>query len=379
MYTRMMTYTLNKSCFIFGPRGTGKSTWIKKNFPDAYAIDLLESEKFIELSANPQRLEQSIPEGKTTIVIDEIQRVPDILNEVHRLIEKNHYRFILTGSSARKLRRKNVNLLAGRALTYSFYPLTALELGKDFNLQHSLRYGHLPCAYTEPDPKKYLESYIQTYLREEVQQEGLVRNLGSFVRFLEIASFSQGSILNMSSIARECSIERKVVENYFGIIEDLLIAYKVPVFTKKAKRRMIAHQKFYFFDSGVYQALRPRGPLDTTEEIEGASAETLLFQELRAVNEYCNLGYQIFYWHTAENEEVDFILYGENGIKAFEIKRTSRVNDEMFRGLELFLKDYPMSKAFLIYGGDKGFSRGPITVIPFKEALLSLPELLKAG
>lgn len=377
MYTRIMKYVPAKSFFLFGPRGTGKSTWIRTNFPDAFLVDLLESETFISLTANPQRLEKMIPQGQTTIIIDEVQRIPELLNEVHRLIEKFHFRFILSGSSARQLRRKGVNLLAGRALTYWFHQLTALELGEDFNLQHSLKYGHLPCAYTEHDPKKYLESYIQTYLREEVQQEGLVRNLGSFSRFLEAASFSQCGILNTSAIARECSVDRKVVENYFHIVEDLLIAYRLPVFTKKAKRKMIARQKFFFFDTGVYQTLRPKGPLDSPQEIEGGALETLFFQELKALNDYLELGYQLYYWHTASDEEVDFVLYGERGILAFEVKRSARITDDMFKGLNLFLKDYSEAKAFLVYGGDKKFSHGPITVLPIKDALFSLPELLR--
>ena len=160
----------------------------------------------------------------------------------------------------------------------------------------------------------------------------MTRNLGAFSRFLEAASFSQGAIVNTSSVARECGIERKVVENYFSILEDLLIGYKVPVFTKKAKRRMAAHQKFYFFDAGIYRTLRPSGPLDSPEEIEGMALETLLFQELKGVNDCLKLGYDLYYWHTANRVEVDFILYGRRGLKAFEVKRTSRISESMLRG-----------------------------------------------
>ena len=166
----------------------------------------------------------------------------------------------------------------------------------------------MPSVYIEEDPKAYLESYVKTYLEEEIQQEGLTRNLAGFARFLEAASFSQGSVLNISSVARECSVERKVVENYFLILEDLLMAYRVPVFTKEAKRRMFTHPKFYFFDAGVYRTLRPAGPLDMPEEIEGTSLETLLFQELNAANTNYKLGYKIYYWRTAANTEVDFVF-----------------------------------------------------------------------
>src|SRR3990167_2118447 len=232
MFSRLLKPPKNKSFFLFGPRGTGKTTWVKSAFPDALYLDLLEAEIFNDLLANPQRLENYIPINfKDFVIIDEIQRIPNLLNEVHRLIEKSHQKFILTGSSARKLRKKGENLLAGRALTYFLHPLTAFELGSDFNLGKSLAYGQLPSVLIEEDPKKYLESYVKTYLEEEIFQECLTRNLSAFARFLETASFSQGSVLNTSAVAREAAIERKVVENYFLILEDLLIGYKIPVFS----------------------------------------------------------------------------------------------------------------------------------------------------
>jgi len=377
MYPRLIKPPKDKSLFLFGPRGTGKTTWVKTTFPDAIYLDLLEAELFNDLLAHPQRLENFIlKEFDDWIIIDEVQRIPELLNEVHRLIEKYRYKFILTGSSARKIRRKGTNLLAGRALTYSLHPLTALELGKDFNLNHSLRYGQLPCVYTEKDPKGYLESYVKTYLEEEIRQEGLTRNLSAFARFMESASFSQGSILNISSIARDCAVERKVVENYFTILEDLLIAYRIPVFTKKAKRRLVAHPKFYFFDVGVYRTLRPTGPLDMPEEIEGSAFETLFFQEINAINSALNLGYKIYYWRTANNIEIDFVLYGEKGIFAFEIKRTGKVSKPMLRGLISFLKDYPMARTYLIYGGQRRMREGTIEIISMNEILNELPVIL---
>ena len=377
MYSRLIYPPEGKSFFLFGPRGTGKTTWVKMAFPKAVYADLLEARLFNNLLANPQRLENLIPEGfKDWIIIDEVQRVPELLNEVHRLIEKYKYKFILTGSSARKIKRKGQNLLAGRALTYYMHPLTVSELGKDFNLGHSLKYGQLPSVYIEKDPQAYLESYVKTYLEEEIQQEGLTRNLAGFARFLEAASFSQGSILSISSVARECSVERKVVESYFSILEDLLMAYRLPVFTKKAKRRMISHPKFYFFDVGVYRTLRPAGPLDMPEEIEGASLETLLFQELNAANTDYGLGYKIYYWRTAGNAEVDFVLYGDKGMRAFEIKRTARVSGVMLKGLKSFLQDYPMSKAYFVYGGSREMRDGRISILPIEDALRRLPELL---
>ena len=292
------------------------------------------------------------------------------------IIEKNKYKFILTGSSARKIRRKGVNLLAGRALSYHLYPLTAVELGDNFDLNHSLAYGQLPCVYTEKNPKAYIESYVKTYLEEEVRQEGFARNLGAFFRFLEAASFSQGSVLNISSVARDCSVERKVVENYFTILEDLLVAYRIPVFTKKAKRRLVVHPKFYFFDVGLYRTLRPTGPLDMPEEIGGHAFETLFLQELRAINAYFKLDYNIFYWMTSNKIEVDFVLYGDKGIKAFEIKRTGKLSSSMLRGLRAFQKDYPGAKTYFIYGGERRLREGDIAILPIKDALKELPQIL---
>jgi predicted AAA+ superfamily ATPase len=362
---------------LFGPRGTGKTTWIKATYPESIYIDLLEAELFNDILANPQRLENFIPRGyRNFIIIDEVQKIPEILNEVHRLIEKFRYKFILTGSSARKLRRKGPNLLAGRALTYNMYPLTVSELGKDFDLNHSLCYGHLPCAFTEPHPKKYLESYVKTYLEQEIMQEGLTRNLSSFARFLESASFSQGSVLNISEIARECAIERKTVENYFSILEDLLIAYRIPVFTRRAKRRLTAHTKFYYFDAGVFKTLRPTGPLDMPEEIQGAGLETLFLQEIMALNSYLNLGYKIFFWRTSNNIEVDFILYGEHGIKAFEIKRTAKITSQMLKGLRFFKNDYPMAKTYMIYCGNRRMQQDEIEILPADEIFHKLTEIL---
>lgn len=377
MYSRIIKYPENRSFFLFGPRGTGKTTWVKQTFPSAIYIDLLESRLFNDLLADPQRLENFIPVGfRDWIIIDEVQKIPELLNEVHRLIEKDKYKFILTGSSARKLRRKGPNLLAGRALNYSMYPLTVLELGKDYNLNHSLTFGHLPSVYVESNPQGYLESYIKTYLQEEIQQEGLTRNLGVFSRFLEAASFSQGSVLNISEVARECAVERKVVENYFTILEDLLLAYRVPIFTKRAKRRLIAHPKFYFFDVGIYRAVRPMGPLDKPEEVDGISYESLFFQELLAINDYLELGYKIYYWRTSNNTEVDFVLYGARGLKVFEVKRKGRVTRSDLRGLRAFLNDYPPAEAYCIYGGERQMSEGDINILPMEYTLKNLATIL---
>ncbi len=383
MYSRIIQFPPSKSFFLFGPRATGKTTWLRQLFPEAVYIDLLKSDVYTMLLAAPERLVQMIPpDCREPVIIDEVQRVPELLNEVHRLIEQTknqkNSRFILTGSSARKLRAKGVNLLAGRALTRFMHPLTVQELGNDFSLETSLTFGHLPAIYSEPDPADYLASYIQTYLREEVQQEGLTRNLQVFARFLEAASFSQGSVLNISEVARDCGAGRKLAEQYFNILDDLLLAYRLPVFTKRAKRRMVSHPKFYFFDAGVYRTIRPRGPLDRPEEIDGMALETLVFQELLAVNDLHRLGYELFYWRTSNGREVDFVLYGERGIIAIEVKRAAKIRSKELRGLKAFGRDYPMASLYMFYGGDTRMYIDDITLIPVTEALQQLVQLCGA-
>ncbi|MBI4594521.1 MAG: ATP-binding protein [Candidatus Rokubacteria bacterium] len=377
MYPRIIEPPSRQSFFLFGPRGVGKTAWLRARFPDALIFDLLESETYTRLLAAPSRLADQIPAAyKGWVVLDEIQRLPDLLNEVHRLIEARRLRFVLTGSSARKLRRRGVNLLAGRALTRFMHPLTAGELGGDFDLRRALRYGCLPFACTEPDPRDYLRSYVTTYLREEVQQEGFARNLAAFARFLEAASFSQAAVLNMAAVARESAVSAKVVEDYFSILEDLLIAVRLPVFAKRAKRRVVAHPKFYFFDAGVYQAIRPKGPLDPPDEISGAALETLFLEQLRALNDYLGLGYALSYWRTAAGEEVDFVLYGARGLVAFEVKMAQRVRSDDLRGLRRFREAYPQARAFLVYTGRRRWREAEIEILPADDALERLADLI---
>ena len=369
-----------KSFFLFGPRGTGKTTWLKHRLPEALFVNLLQSEYYNRLSANPGHLRQLIPPDHTGwTVIDEVQRIPALLNEVHDLIEARGLVFVLTGSSARSLRRREVNLLAGRALTYRMHPLTAVEQQEAFNLRDSVQLGHLPARFSESDPAKYLKDYVQTYLREEVMQESLTRNIGHFSHFLEVASFSQGVTINISAVAREAHIERSVAENYFSILEDLLIAVRLPVFSRKAKRKLISQKKFYLFDAGVFRAIRPVGPLDSDAEIDGPALETLVLQELRAVNDYYEYGYQISYWRTRSGLEVDFVLYGPRGLLAIEIKRSTQIQPKDTRALREFKKDYPPAKCFVLYGGPSPVYMDDVTVLPVEHALRNLHHILGNG
>lgn len=379
MFKRILKLPLNgnSSIFLFGPRGTGKTSYIKEYLKKYFYLDLLDFSVYGMLKADPSRLETLIPSNyKEWIVIDEVQRIPELLNEVHRLIEHKGFKFILTGSSARSLRKAGTNLLAGRALTYTMHPLIIQELENEFSMPHALKYGLLPSVINHADPKKYLESYVQTYIREEVMQEGLTRNIGAFARFLEVASFSQGQILNVSEIARELSINRLVVANYFDILEDLLLSSRISVFAQRAKRKVIAHQKFYFFDVGVYRTLRPMGPLDSVEEAEGASLETLFLQSLRAVNDYYNLGYKIYFWRTQTGEEVDFVIYGSSGFHAFEIKRSATITSKSLKGLKTFGKEYPEAKLHILFSGKQKEFHGNVTAIPFEQILQELPEVI---
>lgn len=377
MIKRLLSLPSAKSCFLFGPRGTGKTSWVKTQFPQAIYVDLLESNTYIQLLSSPSFLEQLIPKDfQGFVIIDEVQKIPQLLNEVHRLIESKKLSFILTGSSARQLRQRGVNLLAGRALRYAMHPLTVLELGDAFDMQKVLRWGLLPALLSEQDAALYLDAYVATYLREEVLQEGLTRNLASFSRFLEAASFSQGAVLNISQVARECAVDRKTVESYFQILEDLLLSYRIPVFTKRAKREVVVHPKFFYFDVGVYRNIRPVGPLDTPEEVDGPALETLFLQNLLAINDYFHYEYELFYWRTQTGIEVDFVLYGARGLIAFEIKRSKRVSAMDTRGLRAFKEEYPIAKLYLLYGGDKELHQDDVTVLPFEQALMQLSKLL---
>lgn len=379
MFERLLKKPLSsrKSFFLFGPRGVGKTTWLKHHLPQALFVNLLRAEFHTPLAANPGRLEALIPpDYDDWVIIDEIQRLPTLLNEIHNLIEARRLNFILTGSSARTLRRKGVNLLAGRALTHHMHPLTTAEQQDAFSLRDSLQFGHLPARFSENDPAKYLKDYVQTYLWEEVMQESLTRNIGHFSRFLEVASFCQGETLNISNIAREAHIKRPVVENYFSILEDLLIATRLPVFARKAKRKLVSQRKFYFFDAGAFRAVRPLGVLDSEAEIDGPALETLVLQELRALNDYRGYDYQIFFWRTRNNLEIDFILDGPHGLLAMEIKRSTHIQPKDTRALKEFKKDYPDARCFIFYGGTATLYLDDITALPIERTLKNLDQLL---
>jgi len=361
--------------FLLGPRGTGKTWLTQRLFPQALRVDLLEPETLRSLSARPERLRELIgarPEV-LQVVIDEVQKLPELLEVVHLLIEdKQGVQFIFTGSSARKLRRGGVNLLGGRAAQKSLHPFMAAELGLQFKLDEALSLGMLPVVRGGKVPEEILRAYNGLYLREEVQMEGLVRNIGNFSRFLEAISFSQAAVLNLANVARECHVNRRTVEGYLEILEDLLLAFRVPVFTRRAQRELAAHPKFFFFDAGVFRANRPSGPLDAPSEIDGAALESLVAQHLLAWCDYSCGNHQLHYWQTRSKVEVDFVIYGESGLYALEVKNSDQVRPADLRGLKNFGEDFPESRRWLLYRGKERLLRDGILCVPCEEFLLQL-------
>ena len=359
------------SFFLFGPRGTGKSTWLRQHFSEALFIDLLAPETYQELQARPERLRELVlgTPDKPVVVLDEVQRIPELLNVVHDLIERKLGRqFVLTGSSARKLRRGGVDLLAGRARYRTLHPFMAAEL-PDFDLGKALDIGLLPLVVDDPSPLDVLASYAALYLREEVQLEGWVRNVGQFARFLEAVSFSHAAVLNVSNIARESQIERKTVAGYLEILEDLLLSFQVPVFTRRRRRQTVAHPKLYLFDAGVFRSLRPTGPLDRPEEIDGAALEGLVAQHLRAWIAYSGSDCKLYYWRTRHGVEVDFVVYGSRGFWAVEVKNTSTVRSQDTRSLRTFLAEYPECQVMLLHRGRQRLRIGDVWCLPALEFL----------
>jgi predicted AAA+ superfamily ATPase len=366
---------VKQSFFLFGPRGTGKSTWVHRHLPESFVIDLLAPDVYRSYSGRPERLRDILEARADTqiIVIDEIQKAPQLLDVVHYLMEKHRdWQFILTGSSARKLKRAGVDLLAGRALIKTMHPFMAAELGDKFSMQDALIAGMVPLIVNAADPTEALKAYATLYIREEVQMEGLVRNIGNFSRFLEAASFSQGSVLNMIEVARDCQIGRKAAESYFSILEDLLLAYRLPVFTKRAKRHLSSHPKFYFFDAGVFRSIRPTGPLDTPQEIDGAALEGLVAQHLRAWIAYSGNAANLYFWRTKSGNEVDFVVYGENVFCAIEVKNTANLRSRSVNSLAAFKEDYPEAEVCLLYRGKERIYHKKVLCLPCEEFLMNL-------
>lgn len=350
-YTPRLITPPNQSYFLLGPRGTGKSTWLKHQYPNALRIDLLLGEEERRYASHPERIRDvahALPAG-STLIIDEVQRVPRLLPEIHALIEeKLGIQYILTGSSARKLRKAVSDLLGGRALLRHLGPYLAAELGERFQLSQALTTGMIPLICESSNPQETLQQYLNLYLRQEVQEEGLVRQIGDFARFLEIVSFSHASIWTTTEISREANIKRSTVDNYFHVLEDLLLAFSLPVFSRRAKRALISHPKFYFFDAGVYRILRPQGLLDSSAEIEGLALEGLVAQHLRSWTQAQSAPHSLSFWRTQTKLEVDFVVYGPRGFWAIGVKRSAHLSPGDIRAMRAFAEEYPEATCFFV-------------------------------
>ncbi len=354
MYQRIQNLKLSaqETCFLWGPRQTGKSTLLRMLFPQAIRYDLLLSTEYQRLLREPNIVrEECLATGinessqRSPVIIDEIQKLPALLDEVHWLMENKGLRFILCGSSARKLKRGQANLLGGRGVRYELYPLVFPEV-PNFSLTKALNSGLIPRHYDSPKPKRLIQSYVGDYLKEEVVAEALTRNVPTFSRFLEVAALSNGEILNYTNIARECGISSPTVKEYFQILEDTLIGRQLPAFRKRKKRRLITSPKFYFFDLSPVIHLTRRGKVVPGSELFGRAFEHYMWMEIVANSSYSELFYPISYWRTASGFEVDFIL-GDHEI-AIEVKSTELANATHLKGLRRFKEEYSVRRSILV-------------------------------
>ncbi len=338
---------LDCSIFLFGARQTGKTTLLQQQFPKTIFIDLLDSNVRQRFHRHPELLYETLidqPEG-TLVIIDEIPEVPKLLNEVHRLIVYRRLVFILCGSSARKLKRKGHNTLGGRAVPMYLYPLVSAEI-TDFDIDRAVTYGMIPSHYLAKNPQRMLAGYIDIYLKEEIKEESLVRNLDSFSRFLEVAALTDGEIVNNNNIAQDCGVHASTVNAYFDILEDTLIGYRIPAFRKVMKRRLIQAPKFYYFDIGVANHLLHRKELVRGTAEYGHAFEHLVIQELYAWLHYNNSEEELFYWRTYTGVEVDAVI-GDARV-AIEIKSAEEVLPRHLKGLKAFGEEYPQSRRIIV-------------------------------
>lgn len=351
-----------KSFFLFGPRATGKTTLIRRQLAKtATIIDLLDSRYFLRLSSAPHELESIIAAAPADIiVIDEIQRIPELLNEIHRLIETRKTTFLLTGSSARKLRRGKVNLLAGRVWNAGMFPLIYREL-PDFDLNRYLRYGGLPAVYLSRHPEEELAAYADTYLKEEIMAEGLIRRLPPFSRFLKTIALANGTMINFTKLANDCQVPPSTVTEYVRLLEDTLVGFLLPAWTESRKRKAIKTGKFYFFDPGVTHTLAGTETLDRNSNLYGTSFEQFICMELRAYLSYRRIKLPLTYWRSKNGHEVDFLI-GTHA--AIEVKAANKITPRDFKGLKYLQEEGVFQKLILV-------SQDPIATLT--DGILTLP------
>jgi len=356
-----------KTHFLFGPRQTGKSFLIRYQLQGTRVYNLLDTATFLALSQNPGRLGEEIGPHDKLVAIDEIQRLPILLNEVHLLIEERGVRFLLTGSSARKLRRGGVNLLGGRARTMYMHPLTTAELGERFDLSRALHRGLLPSIYFSDDPEADLAAYAGTYLHEEIVAEGATRNIPAFSRFLKVAALCSGTMINFTNIANDAQVPRTTVHEYFEILRDTLLLHELPAWRKSVKRKPIRTSKYYFFDVGVVRHLQGRTLAPRTREF-GEAFETLIMHELVSWRDYRS-GDALSYWRSASGYEVDFIL-GDH--TAVEVKAKENVSPDDLKSLRAIAEENKVRRCICVSLEPRTRRVGGITVLPYREFLEKL-------
>lgn len=351
-----------KSYFLFGPRQTGKSTLVKHQLSGVPLYSLLDSPTFFKLSQSPQRLREEIKPSEKIVVIDEIQKLPILLNEVHYLIEERGIRFLLTGSSARKLRRGGVNLLGGRARSLSLHPFVFPELDKKFDLLRALTYGLIPSIYFSDSPLEDLESYASNYLKEEIVAEGLTRSVPAFSRFLEVAALCHGKLINFTEISNDAQVPRTTIHEYFQILKDTLIASELPSWKKTVTRKPIETSKFYFFDVGVVRFLQHRTSLQKGSPEFGDAFEAYFFHELKSFVDYTKSG-SLNYWRSTSGFEVDFIV---GDTLAVEVKAKSNISSSDLKGLRALQEEKKLKYYVLVSLEERSRDVQGIHILPWR-------------
>ncbi len=367
----------HQSTLLWGPRKTGKTTYLKTKFPNSLVYDFLQTDLFFEFSKRPSLLREQLlaKDNKLLtypVILDEVQKIPQILDEVHWLIENKGFQFILCGSSARKLKRGKANLLGGRAWRFEMFPLVTAEL-KNWNLLTILNRGLIPSHYLNKEYKKILRAYTQDYLKEEVFAEGLTRNIPAFSRFFDAMGYSHGELTNYSNISRDCGVNSKTVRDYYQILVDTLMGTLVEPFKKRQNRQVITKApKFYMFDVGVSGVITKRHLDEEKGELFGKAFEHFIFMEIAAYKSYKEVDFEINFWRTKSGLEVDFIL--GSGEVAIEIKGTNRVENRNLLPLKAFIEEYSPRKAFIICNEREERVHEQIRIIPYRKFLSDLWE-----
>ena len=367
-YLDILACLKQKSLFLFGPRQTGKTSLINETLGGFRVYDLLDSDVYLTLSREPKRLEQELRKNEKIVIIDEIQKLPFLLDEVHRIIEKYKVNFLLTGSSARKLRRGGVNLLGGRARSRNLHPLTYAELDEHFNLLRALNRGLIPSIYFSDSPEEDLKAYANSYLREEVAAEGLTRNIPAFSRFLQVAALCNGLLINYTNISNDAQVPASTVREYFQILRDTLIGFDVPAWKKSLKRKPISTSKFYFFDVGVVLCLQNSRVLAENSPEFGGAFETYIAHELKSFLDYENLG-ELCYWRSKSGYEVDFIIADTT---AAEVKAKSNISQRDLRGIKAIKEEKKLKRYVVISMEQRPRTVDGIQILPWEDFLQKL-------